>query len=206
MSHITQKSFLAFALAMLMSSVALSAVIDEKKFIGFTDKDKNGINDMFCDADGDGINDINKRKYAHKFVFVDENKDGVNDLWLDKDGDGVNDRLHKLSNGDRRNAGKCIIDVDADGINDITGVKYDRNNFSGQKCGFIDEQSGKVLGKFLDTDGNGIDDRMEAGDGNRRGRQRDLFIDSDGDGICDGRAESLRRQQRYRQNRKGQKN
>lgn len=42
--------------------------------------------------------------------------------------------------------------------------------------------------RFVDRDGNGIDDRKE-GKGKLRGKDR--FIDNDGDGICDGREGGL---------------
>ena len=44
--------------------------------------------------------------------------------------------------------------------------------------------------KFVDQDGDGIDDRM-AGSGKGLQRGRDKFIDRDGDGICDDRANGL---------------
>ena len=179
---------------------------DEGESIGFHDKDNDGINDRFRDGDGDGVNDVTGKKYTHKFEFSDENKDGINDLWVDKDGDGVNDYLHKLSEADRKRPEKCVVDSDGDGNNDITGVRYSGGDFSGQKCGFMDEQSGKILGKFLDTDGNGIDDRLENRDGHYGRKGRDMFIDTDGDGICDGRGDTLRRQERHRNKQKSQHN
>jgi hypothetical protein len=42
--------------------------------------------------------------------------------------------------------------------------------------------------RFVDRDGNGIDDRKE-GKGTRHGK--DKFVDKDGDGICDGRESGL---------------
>ncbi len=50
------------------------------------------------------------------------------------------------------------------------------------------DTSSQRSGKFVDKDGNGIDDRKE---GKVRGRGKDKFIDADGDGICDGRENGL---------------
>jgi hypothetical protein len=44
--------------------------------------------------------------------------------------------------------------------------------------------------KFVDHNGDGIDDRVE-GRGPGRQRGKDKFIDKDGDGICDSRASGL---------------
>ena len=59
--------------------------------IGYVDGNRDGINDRFRDADGDGIDDISAKPYPHRFRFVDEDGDGKNDLFIDSDGDGVND-------------------------------------------------------------------------------------------------------------------
>ena len=49
------------------------------------------------------------------------------------------------------------------------------------------ERAGK---KFIDEDGDGIDDRLAGGRKKLR-RGMDKFIDRDGDGICDDRASGL---------------
>lgn len=164
--------------------------------VGFADKNGDGINDRFQDADGDGVNDLTGKAYPHRFKYIDKNKDGINDLWLDRDGDGVNDLSHQLSNDEREDVDKCIVDFDRDGVNDVTGLKYKKEDFMGGKHGFIDEQSGKIQGKFLDEDGNGVDDRMEIARWRNHHQNRDMFIDEDGDGICDGRGDALRRHTR----------
>lgn len=163
--------------------------------LSFPDKNKDGINDEFRDADGDGINDVTGKRYQHRFEFVDKNKDGRNDLWLDSDGDGVNDLHSKLSKKARSKRTNWVLDFDGDGKNDITGSVYQGREFEGKRFGFIDESTGKIQGKFMDENGNGIDDRLERTDA-RRQRSRDMFIDEDGDGICDGRSDSLRRHSR----------
>ncbi len=166
----------------------------EAKFVGFVDKDKDGINDKFCDANGDGKNDVDGKEYPHKFEFKDKNKDKINDLWMDRDGDGVNDLILKFKGKSRQKVQQNVLDVNADGRNDITGIKYDKgkHRWMGEKWGFWDEQKGKLQGRFIDEDGDGIDDRMKGFSGfmgNHKGstRMRDMFIDEDGDGIADGR-------------------
>jgi hypothetical protein len=44
---------------------------------------------------------------------------------------------------------------------------------------------------FVDENGDGIDDRLEAKGNNMRRRGKDRFIDEDGDGICDGRERGI---------------
>jgi len=53
-----------------------------------------------------------------------------------------------------------------------------------------ERQQERVGQKFVDENGDGIDDRLARGPkGNQRGKDR--FVDEDGDGICDNRAEGL---------------
>lgn len=165
----------------------------KKPTIGFIDKNKDGINDKFHDANGDGKNDVDGKIYAHQFQFIDKNKDGYNDVWLDRDGDGVNDLGAKLAQTKQRPIESKILDVNKDGKNDITDEKFTHDDFKGRKFGFIDEKTGKVQGRFMDEDGNGIDDRMDESFNKNRRAQQDVFVDEDGDGICDGRGDSLRR-------------
>jgi len=49
------------------------------------------------------------------------------------------------------------------------------------------EQAGQ---RFLDNDGDGVDDRV-AGKGKAKLRGKDRFVDRDNDGICDDRASGL---------------
>ncbi len=68
-----------------------------------------------------------------------------------------------------------MIDFDGDGINDVTGIKYE-------------DVKGKR--RFLDEDADGILDETRTGvkaKGQVLERRMDGFIDSDGDGINDGR-------------------
>jgi hypothetical protein len=65
--------------------------------------------------------------------------------------------------------------------------------------------SEQKLEGFVDTNGNGIDDRLEAGGkGYRKGKNapRDRFVDTDGDGICDGKESAIGLRKLYRK-RKG---
>ncbi|NIA23854.1 MAG: hypothetical protein GWP03_06850, partial [Proteobacteria bacterium] len=83
------------------------------KIIGYRDRDKNRVNDLFRDANGDGINDITGKRYKHRFPFLDKNKDRINDYFIDMNGDGFNDTKSKLY----RKMYPCI-DYNRDGIND----------------------------------------------------------------------------------------
>ena len=83
----------------------------ERKFTGFVDKNDDGINDNFFDADGDGRNDRDQKEYPHKFLFLDHNKDNINDLWIDRDGDGVNDLSSKLDDQERRERHRNVLDL-----------------------------------------------------------------------------------------------
>ncbi len=197
---------LAFTLALGTWKISAQSKNLSKKVdsIGFEDKTKDDINDRFQDANGDGVNDVTRKPYLHKFQFIDTNQDGINDLWIDRDGDGVNDLSHKLSKGGQSDIDKCILDFNKDGINDITGFKYKKEDFMGHAFGFIDEKTGKIQGKFIDENGNGLDDRMEMTRWRNRQRNRDIFIDEDGDGICDGRNDKLRRHRSARKH-KGDK-
>ena len=168
------------------------------KFIGFVDKNNDGINDLFLDADGAGKNDLDGKKYPHKFEFQDLNKDKINDIWIDRDGDGVNDLGSRFTEMERQERHRNVLDVDEDGQNDITGDKYDPANYHwrGESRGFWDENNGKLQGAFIDADGDGIDDRLKDFDNfikSRHGGEKrlDMFIDMDGDGICDDRTDFL---------------
>lgn len=62
----------------------------------------------------------------------------------------------------------------------------------------------KELEGFIDSNGNGIDDRLEPrGNGKRKGQQqsKDRFIDTDGDGICDGQESAIGLKKLYRKRR-----
>ncbi|MDZ7261524.1 MAG: hypothetical protein ONB05_05400 [candidate division KSB1 bacterium] len=184
--------------------------------LGFIDRDRNGINDLFCDANGDGINDVTGKPYPHPFDFEDKNNDGINDLWVDRDGDGVNDLMFQLGkkpspaqrkiwvdkdgdgilDQDARpapvlEAGKYVLDMNKDGKNDITGLEFASDNPKGHRFGFVDEELGEQFQDFRDKDGDGMDDRIKPGRGplgqGRPSGMHDYFIDRDGDGIHDGR-------------------
>lgn len=181
-------------------AVSKSPVQKPQRVIGFVDKNHDGINDRFADADGDGTNDVDGKPYPHSFRFADKDKDGINDLWIDRDGDGVNDLGTKLKGAERRMAQSNVLDVDGDGRNDITGERYDgkKGRWMGERWGFWDELKHKLRGRFVDENGDGIDDRLQTrgrrGMMERHGSHRnDVFVDEDGDGICDGRNDVLRR-------------
>ena len=163
---------------------------EKPKFIGFVDKNKDGINDKFHDDNGDGINDVTKEKYEHRFKFVDKNKDKVNDVFVDKDGDGVNDLETKFVDEDKDGVNDNVLDYDKDKVNDITGLKYKNKAIMGYRYGIVEEEMKKTHKKFIDENGDGMHDPVarrwcftdEDGDG-----IHDRFVDRDGDGVCDGR-------------------
>lgn len=170
------KKEIIFYLVILMVPMLLNA-----KIVGYHDRDKNHINDLFKDANGDGINDITGKRYKHRFPFIDKNKDGINDFFIDTNGDGINDVKSKLY----RKLYPCI-DYNNDGINDITGKRYkkmskkiktllkvskwvdvDRNSSENSKTRYK-KSTARVYGKgkydtFIDKNKNGIDDRRESG-------------------------------------------
>ena len=182
---------------------------------GFHDTDKNGINDFFADANGDGVNDVSNAVYAHHFDFQDQNNDGRNDLWQDIDGDGVNDLFVKLlkeqgheprqmwrdRNGDGildANAplkftvelSQFVIDENQDGKNDITGHDIRKHNVWGYRYGKFDEEQQHQVKNYVDKNQDGMHDAYRERYQRQFGKGKplhDYFVDKDGDGIADGR-------------------
>jgi len=199
--------FLMSVSALCLFCTELLRAQSETRAIGFIDRNKDGINDRFCDADGDGINDLTGQQYAHSFEFKDKNGDGINDVWTDADGDGVNDRLGRVmaensrwvdTDGDGiadqqrsslrgRELMGYVLDTDQDGKNDITGIGYSGRDLYGYRFGNVDEENGVADKNFNDADGDGINDRfMNQQRRTQLQHQRmDFFIDADGDGIAD---------------------
>jgi len=189
----------------------------DSTIVGYRDKNHDGINDRFTDANGDGFNDVTQKMYPHSFKFEDKNKDGKNDLWIDKDGDGVNDLMATIlknrgiqaktdwvdRNGDglldedvmpkyATDLSEFVLDENHDNKNDITGLEVRADNTMGYRYGYIDEERNKAINKFIDKNEDGMHDKYA----NRfrhdtemgaRQGQYDYFIDTDGDGIGDGR-------------------
>lgn len=195
------RATLASILVILAGTGFLHAQVEQKpppeNAAGFGDRDRDGVNDLFRDLDGDGINEVTGRPYSHGFAFADGDGDRVNDLWSDADGDGVNDLCARLDSATRSDIDANVLDTDRDGANDVTGSAYQGEDYSGHEYGFIDERSGRSGSALLDEDGNGIDDRLERMRRGERMHDRDFFIDEDGDGICDGRGDRLRRGGRH---------
>jgi hypothetical protein len=154
---------------------------------GFLDRNKDGKNDLFQDADGDGINDITKKPYPHSFKFEDKNDDKINDLYVDADGDGVNDLRAGFVDLDGDGICDNVIDMNRDFINDITGLRFSRKSLRGYKFGSVKEERLRLMHRFIDENADGIPDFRQAGKGPMLMGDRDIFIDRDGDGIDDRR-------------------
>jgi len=191
--------------------LGVSAVLNAQEgtsITGFIDQNRDGRNDWFQDANGDGVNDVDGNPYPHTYKYEDKDGDGNNDLWADADGDGVNDLLGDVqqsrigwidSDGDgirdtvrplRGRALKShVLDADQDGRNDITQQPYSGSNLGGYQYGNINEESGTEDANYQDLDGDGMNDHFQSGSGQgrRTGQQMDQFLDEDGDGIADDR-------------------
>ncbi len=126
------------------------------------------------DTDGDGVADS---------IDLDDDNDGLTDLdegWTaavcrDTDGDAVCDHLD--------------LDSDNDGISDLIEAGLSWGVFDTDRNGVVD------LSEFVDDDGDGLDDALEAAfgadsgpipvDSDRNGIADHLDLDSDDDGIPD---------------------
>ncbi len=198
--------FLLIFFLILVIYIHSSSAQELNDVIGFVDRNQNGINDLFRDADGDGVNDVTSEFYAHDFQFADEDGNGINDLWMDSDGDGVNDYLGEALNTvegqiDSTQLPDYVLDADHDGYNDITGIGYSEQNLYGFQFGNIDEERGVNDSFYIDEDGDGMNDHFRFQDRIREHgyREMDYFMDRDGDGIADDRG--LQWMRRNRQNR-----
>ena len=89
---------------------------------GFADANHDGVNDLFRDVDGDGIDDVTGNLYLHLFPYCDNDHDGKNDYWQDADGDGRNDLYRP---GKRIGDYFLMLNLDGDdnGLNDVTGKR-----------------------------------------------------------------------------------
>jgi hypothetical protein len=176
-------------------------VLDHSGFdgyrFGFIDEAGDGRNDLFGDADGNGICDADGPYAGYPYLmdhgYADLDGDGVNDLFVDFDGDGVDDHGRgPLGHGfgwvdnDGDGVHDNFRDADGDGICDLSGMPYRHSH------GFRDDDGDGVNDLFQDTDGDGVNDvggmpyfAMPGwvdrdGDG-----VNDFFHDVDGDGIND---------------------
>jgi hypothetical protein len=176
-------------------------VVDHSGFdgyrFGFIDEDGDGRNDLFADADGDGIVDPDHPYGGYPYLmdhgYGDLDGDGVNDHFVDFDGDGVDDHGRgPLGYGfgwvddDRNGVHDYFRDADGDGICDISGMPYRHSH------GFLDADGDGVNDLFRDADGDGVNDLDglpyfampgwvdRDGDG-----VNDFFHDVNGDGIND---------------------
>ncbi len=154
---------------------------DAELFIGYIDKNHDGINDLYCDKNGDGKNDINNKIIIPNIKFIDKNKDNINDIFVDADGDGVNDiYIHSRYNP--------VIDIDSNNINDITGIKYRKGYYLGFRYGNVFEEKGELDSNYIDKNNDYMDDNIIK---KCNFRKHDKFVDADNDGICDGRENEL---------------
>ena len=137
--------------------------------------DLDGVpNFMDVDSDNDGITDT--REIGGK----DSNGDGRIDGFTDANGDGLADSVTPLNGGialllfdkDSDNAPDYLdLDSDNDGISDIiesSGIALDPNN-----DGIVGPAT------FVDTDGDGLSNVVDANNGGTPGTNKD----SDGDGV-----------------------
>jgi len=168
------------------------SLAQEWEKLSFTDKNNDGINDLFRDADGDGKNDLTGKQYRHRFKFEDSDNDGINDLFRDADGDGINDLLNDPNINKKIKNIHHFIDYNRDGINDVTGEKYGRKlsirTFIDENGDGIDDRETwmpvkSLMGKFVGENDAGKSVMLESMDG----PVMDRFIDENGDGINDGR-------------------
>ena len=193
-----RNSFAVLTIVLSLSPMGLFAQ-------GFVDQNHDGVNDWFCDANGDGVNDVDGKAYAHDFEYADADQDGINDLWTDCDGDGVNDQLESLKQKYTRSVdydgdglideevlsipGKemknLVIDMDRDGVNDVTGESYSSSNIRGNAYGRVSASNGRQAGSSNRTGNEAKTESSSRGDA--VGRSVDRFIDLDGDGIADDR-------------------
>ena len=202
-------TFTVTIISMMMTIPASITAQTTQNVTGYKDANRDGINDLFADADGNGINDFGGNSYSLPFEFKDENQDGVHDLWKDADGDGVNDYLGEIlmqmsrwqdtdSDGIRdRVQGSLrgselmqhVLDADNDGVNDITGQTYNGRDIFGYRYGNVDEEAGMIDVNFTDNNVDGMNDHFmtpERQTDFNHGRM-DRFFDADGDGIADDR-------------------
>lgn len=137
-------------------------------FIGFVDKNKDGMNDLFRDANGDGVNDVNGLPYPHMFGFRDDNKDSINDIFVDANGDGINDYDDSFADKNGDGINDNVIDADGDNRNDITGrivtrYKAEAKRINAKRTSW--QESGKVLHKGKEEIQPQTDVFIDRGDG-----------------------------------------
>ena len=180
---------LAFAASALLACFAAAQSAPPAPVIGYVDADRDGVNDRFRDANGDGINDLTDQPYPHHFPFLDDDKDGVNDRFRDTDGDGVNDLDGRFRDDDDDGFIDNVIDFNGDRLNDITGEKYGPHGLLGYRFGRILEERRQRVKHFRDADGDGMHDPLKRLHQRLRSLDRriDFFLDEDGDGIDDAR-------------------
>lgn len=87
---------------------------------GFQDADKDGVNDLFRDADGNGQDEVSGKPYLHAYPYADRDGDKKNDYFQDADGNGKND-LFKPGKHIGNYFLILFLDADNNGLNDVTG-------------------------------------------------------------------------------------
>ena len=179
----------AIAASVLLACFAAAQSASPAPVIGYVDADRDGVNDRFRDANGDGINDLTDQPYPHHFPFLDADDDGINDRFRDADGDGVNDLDGRFRDADDDGFIDNVIDFNGDRLNDITGEKYGPHGLLGYRFGRILEERRQRVKHFRDADGDGMHDPLKRLHQRLRSLDRriDFFLDEDGDGIDDAR-------------------
>ncbi|WP_041391870.1 Ig-like domain-containing protein [Pleurocapsa sp. PCC 7327] len=165
------------------------------------DTDGDGVRDFQdLDSDNDGITDVIEAG------GIDANGDGIIDNFVDSNSDGIADRVSSSTGGTPLSA----PDIDGDGISDFRDLDSDGDgqfdlveaggvdanndgkvdNFSDSNgdglADSVDPKTGGVpLNPNLDSDGNGLADRLDNGDFDGDGIPDSADLDDDNDGILD---------------------
>lgn len=164
---------------------------------GGVDLDSDGVIDAIQDTDQDGIPDVAD---VDQTGGTDTDFDGIDDLGdvdqtggADADNDGIDDAIDPDDNGDgqvdllQSSQGGSTLpvpDTNGDGASDYIDLDSDGDGISDlAEAGGADIDADGRIDGFTDTDGDGLDDRLQVALG---GTPLPL-TDSDGNGIPDYR-------------------
>lgn len=158
---------------------------------GSTDTDGDGTPDVLdLDSDNDGILDIiEARAEVAAAKELDQIPDGAIDAGFDVGENGIADVIE--TSDDSSVLEFELADTDGDGIPDFRDIDSDADNiYDVVEAGGVDNDTDGRIDNFRDTDGQGVDDAVQASslalfdtDGDGELDFRD--VDSDGDTIPD---------------------